>query len=83
MKYWNNNGKYQFMYDEMLKNNWGFNKTNQKIMRRYYRYYNDGDVPYRYRGINMLTPHKIIEATLEDDANQMILREFKRFTNNM
>ena len=31
----------------------------------------------------MLTPHKIIEATLEDDANQMILREFKRFTNNM
>ena len=43
--YWNREGAAQAKYDEMQAAGWEYNQTTLDHMHRYYRYYNDGDLP--------------------------------------
>lgn len=73
--YWNGNGRYQKQLDEMEAAEWNYTKANKAIARRYYRYYNDGDIP---KGMAYCAK-EFIEAKLEFQANNMIEAEYKRF----
>lgn len=75
--YWNNEGQYQKEYDEMRKAGHKFTKNSQAVCRRYYRYYNDGDIP---RGMYW-DRQLVIEWKLERQANEMVKKEYARFTN--
>ena len=45
--YWNGNGQFEKEYEELLASpNVKWTKEEQEIKDRYYRYYNDGDLPY-------------------------------------
>lgn len=45
--YWNGNGRFEEEYEELLASpNVKWTKEEQEIKYRYYRYYNDGDLPY-------------------------------------
>ena len=52
-----------------------YTKASQATARRYYRYYNDGDIP---RGMRYTTVNQI-ERTLEVQAHEMIKKEYARF----
>lgn len=86
--YWNNNGEAQAQYDEMQAAGWEYNQTTKAHMRRYYRYYNDGDAPAYIRYLNNPLTRKTsrdiraleaYEAKLEADTTKRILTEYKRF----
>lgn len=79
--YWNGNGKYQEMLDEMEEARWneiGYTTKSKSIARRYYRYFNDGDIP-RGKQFSIYMPLDIIEYRLEKQANEMVLKEYARF----
>ncbi len=76
--YWNGNGRYQKQLDEMEAAEWNYTKANKATARRYYRYYNDGDIP---KGMAYEAKY-FIEAKLEMQANRMIEAEYKRFINS-
>ena len=46
-RYWNGKGVEQSKYDEMMAADWDdmMTKASKDDMHRYYRYYNDGDLP--------------------------------------
>lgn len=46
-RYWNRTGAEQAKYDEMIAAGWEDRMTKASLedMHRYYRYYNDGDLP--------------------------------------
>ena len=79
--YWNNNGLYQKKLNEMEAAGWNkrYTKKSQATARRYYRYFNDGDIP---RGMQWETV-STIERTLEASAHEMIKAEYKRFQKAM
>ena len=56
-----------------------YTKKSQATARRYYRYFNDGDIP---RGMRWETEF-IIERALEAQAHEMIEAEYKRFQKAM
>lgn len=84
--YWNSNGEAQAQYEEMQAAGWEYNQITKAHMRRYYRYYNDGDAPSRIKLLHR--QHKTsdncweiraYEAELEAMATERILAEYKRF----
>lgn len=77
--YWNGNGLYQKKLNEMEQAGWNekYTKKSQATARRYYRYYNDGDIP---RGMMYEFD---IERILEAQAHEMIKAEYKRFQKAM
>jgi len=89
--YWNNNGKYQSEYNQMLKAEeaglFTFTKTALKLFHSYYRYYNDGDLPGWARGDYKITQYgrwgkelnEYGESLFEEKVNERILMEWKRF----
>ena len=86
--YWDNNGEAQAQYEEMQAAGWEYNQTTKNLMRRYYRYYNDGDAPAYIRYLNNPLTRKTsrdiraleaYEAKLEAMATERILAEYKRF----
>lgn len=90
--YWNSKGEQQEKYTEMCKAgwiDWGTTKASQADMHRYYRYYNDGDLPGWARGrwdLKVWSPlyHQWIlntkgEQELENRATEIVLKEYKRF----
>lgn len=79
--YWNGNGLYQKKLNEMEAAGWNekYTKKSQATARRYYRYFNDGDIP---RGMRWETEF-IIERALEAQAHEMIKAEYKRFQKAM
>lgn len=82
--YWNGNGKHQEMLNEMEKAGWNEKYTVQSKAdaRRYYRYFNDGDMP-RGKDFSCYMPEHVIEYKLEQQANKMILREYARFQKSL
>lgn len=89
--YWNSNGAEQAKYDEMMAADWDDMMTQaaKADMHRYYRYYNDGDMPGWARGCWDLKVWSGLygqwvlnakgEQELEDRATATILKEYKRF----
>ena len=89
--YWNGKGVEQSKYNELKEAGWLENvtKASAEDMHRYYRYYNDGDLPGWARGKYKLTQwsntyghftlNSAGEQELEDRATQVILREYERF----
>ena len=75
--YWNNNGLYQKLLNEMEAAGWNehYTKASKATARRYYRYYNDGDIP---QGMRYEIEANIIR-TLEAQAHEMIKFEYNRF----
>ena len=75
--YWNNNGKNQKMLNDMENAGWNksYTKKSKAIAKRYYRYYNDGNIPY---GMESMTCAEI-EYEIEKQANEMIENEYRRF----
>lgn len=89
--YWNNNGAEQEKYNEMMKADWDDEMTqaSNNDMHRYYRYYNDGDLPGWARGRydlkvfdwqwNCWKLNEKGEEELERRATEVVLREYKRY----
>ena len=79
--YWQGNGLYQRKLNEMEEAGWNerYTKASQATARRYYRYYNDGDIP---RGMQYNTVDRI-ERMLEGQAHEMIKKEYARFQKAM
>lgn len=73
--YWNSLGKYQKEYEEMRNGNHQFTKASLAVTKRYYRYYNDGDIP---RGMYWYSKLKI-QYILERQANEVIKKEYERY----
>ena len=78
--YWNGNGRHQEKLNEMEDANWNCKYTakSKAIARRYYRYFNDGDMP-RGKDFHGLLTIQQIEYRLEKQANEMVLAEYERF----
>lgn len=72
--YWNGNGRYQKEYEEMRAANWETTKAYWTMSKRYYRFFNDGDLPYRGMG-----NETEIANRLEADMDARIASEYKRF----
>lgn len=76
--YWEGTGKYQDMYNKMVKEvetgKWDWNKTTRFVFFRYYRFYNDGDCPPSMK-------YKLGDyaKSLEEKADDRVLKEWKRF----
>lgn len=95
--YWNGNGELQNEYNEMLQaekdGTFTFTKAALNEFHRYYRYYNDGDLPGWARGNYGPTRYnykeKCSELTekgeqiLESRATERIRTEWKRYTKKM
>ena len=91
--YWNGNGEEQAKYDEMMKADWDDEMTqaSKNDMHRYYRYYNDGDLPGWAKGskgwpltklstlYNQFVLNDAGEQELERRATETILKEWKRY----
>lgn len=78
--YWNGRGKYQNELREMIDAQWNnkYTKKSKETAYRYYRFYNDGDVP---KGMSTFSK-AMISARLEKQADEMISGEYKRFCKN-
>lgn len=76
--YWNNEGKFQVEYNEMLNAGFKFTKAEQNAMNKYARYYNDGDVP---SGAAYISEYHV-EHYLEDQANIAVAKAYNRFNKN-
>lgn len=74
--YWNGNGRYGKQVKEMDRAGFSHTKAYQAMSRRYYRFYNDGDRPYRQAGYMSETE---IANRLEADMDKRIEAEYKRF----
>lgn len=78
--YWASEGKYQTEYDAMQKavtdGVFEFTKTTLNVFHRYYRFYNDGDLPnvYRWR-------QEEYAEILEEKVSDRIEKEWKKFMN--
>ena len=76
--YWNNEGRFQAEYDEMVNAGFKFTKAEENVMYKYRRYYNDGDLPmgaaYAWTAD--------IEKYLELQANIAVAKAYVRFTKN-
>ena len=76
--YWEGTGKYQDMYNKMIKEvktgKWDWNKTTRFVFFRYYRFYNDGDCSPSMK-------YKLVDyaKSLEEKADDRVLKEWKRF----
>lgn len=89
--YWNRSGELQSEYDRMRKaedeGTFTFTKTSLNIFHRYYRYYNDGDLPGWARGKWELTRYgrwglelnEKGEQELERRVTERLAAEWKRF----
>ena len=90
--YWNRKGAEQEKYDEMMDAGWDVDmmtKAAQNDMHRYYRYYNDGDIPGWARSrwdLKVWSPiygtwrlNEKGEQELEDRATATVLAEYRRF----
>ena len=75
--YWNNNGKFQAEYDEMMAAGFQFTKAENNVTYKYYRYFNDGDIPM---GARYAWKHDI-ETYLEHQANIAVAKAYVRFKN--
>ena len=75
--YWNRNGTYQKELREMIdaELNKHYTKKSKATAYRYYRFYNDGDIP---RGMSKLSM-SFISVLLEAQADTMIVSEYDRF----
>lgn len=71
--YWNNNGKFQNEYNELeLDGKW--TKAEENAKYKYYRYYNDGDIP---AGAKYFFNHTV-EEYLEEQASIAIAKAYCR-----
>ena len=73
--YWNNEGRFNAEYDEMIKAGFEFTKAEKNAMHKYYRYHNDGDLPVgaKYAWTSD------IENYLEFQANVAVAKAYMRF----
>lgn len=78
MKYWFETGRFQKEYEEMMKANFAYTKQEKNARYKYYRYYNDGDLP---KG-NMFIDKFKIESYLEHQADIAIAKAYLRFNPN-
>lgn len=77
--YWNHNGKHEqfvndFLYDDKidkLKIKKGLKDKFKLLTHRYYRFYNDGDIP-RFKAFKECRTRKEISETLENEYNKII-----------
>lgn len=90
--YWNRNGEEQAKYNELEQSGWlddMITKDSANKFHRYYRYYNDGDLPgfarsryelkeYDWR-FNSWKLNSAGEQELENRVTEAILKEYKRF----
>lgn len=78
--YWNNNGRFQKEYEEMrsaiYKGEFSYNKQELNTMHKYYRYFNDGDLP---KGSTFKFATFQIESYLETQANIAIAKAYLRY----
>lgn len=72
--YWNNNGLFQEEYEELIKSNVKWTKSEENAKHRYYRYFNDGDIPGGATHANK----KEVETYLETQASIAIAKAYKR-----
>lgn len=72
--YWNNNGQFQRMVDELQAAN-----VEIKGCKTYYRFYNDGDFPRGIRGIDMFSSQEEIEIRLEQWMDANVLEAYAKF----
>ena len=76
--YWNHEGKFNTEYEEMLSAKFTFTKAEENAMHKYYRYYNDGDMPVG----SAYYPLFNVERYLEYQANVAVAKAYKRFKGN-
>ena len=75
MNYWNSTGRFQSEYDEMVNVGFAFTNKEKKAMHKYYRYYNDGDLPM---GARYAWTHDV-EGYLEKQADIAVAKAYVRF----
>lgn len=77
-KYWFETGRFQKEYEEMMKANFVYTKQEFSARRKYYRYYNDGDIP---KG-SLFISKQDIESYLEYQADIAVAKAYLRFNKN-
>ena len=76
--YWTNEGLFNEEYNEMLKADFNFTRAEENAMYKYYRYYNDGDLP---SGAKYASTFRI-QVYLESQANIAVAKAYVRFKKN-
>lgn len=73
--YWNNEGRFEAEYNEMRNAGFNFTKAEQNAFHRYYRYFNDGDLPMGAK----YAWTRDIEMYLEAQVSIAIAKAYVRF----
>lgn len=68
----------QWLYEKKIMNA-GERKEWDKVVRNYYRYYNDGDAPRIIKGVSKYTPANEIEPALEEKLEEFIKKVLSKY----
>ena len=74
--YWTNKGRFQNEYEQLKAVDFNFNQEEQNAFHKYYRYYNDGDMPVGSKYYSKAS----IETYLEIQASIAIAKAYARAT---